>query len=136
MQTSKVGIAFALAQHPVRTTVHNVERCIRAKAGSSVPLCRGWCTVDGQRGKLRDLAPSLGEFRMVHQNCRATVGQVGNVEHENITIGKSGSQPLVGSAAPGFAASLGIQWTTPMAAAKDAHLWAGQRLFHLGASRP
>ncbi|MFY9202333.1 MAG: 50S ribosomal protein L2, partial [Limnochordia bacterium] len=37
-----------------------------------------------------------GEFRMVHQNCRATIGQVGNLEHENIVVGKAGRSRHLG----------------------------------------
>jgi len=85
----KPGNALALAQIPVGTVVHNIEMQpgkggqLARSAGSSAQLMAR----EGNRATLR--LPS-GEFRMVHVNCRATVGQVGNVEHENIEQGKAG----------------------------------------------
>ena len=39
-----------------------------------------------------------GEVRMVHLNCRATIGQVGNIEHANVAVGKAGRMRWLGSA--------------------------------------
>ena len=39
---------------------------------------------------MHNLEPSGVEFRLVLQDCRATIGQVGNIEHENLTVGKAG----------------------------------------------
>ncbi|HHX01099.1 MAG TPA: 50S ribosomal protein L2 [Firmicutes bacterium] len=85
----KVGNALPLANIPAGTVVHNIELQpgrggqLARSAGASAQIM----AKDGDYVTLR--LPS-GEFRMVHQNCRATIGQVGNVEHENIVIGKAG----------------------------------------------
>jgi large subunit ribosomal protein L2 len=85
----KPGNALPLANIPTGTLVHNVE----LKPGQGGKIARGAGTgiqlvgKDGDHGILR--LPS-GELRRVALTCRATVGQVGNVDHENITGGKAG----------------------------------------------
>lgn len=83
------GNALPLRNIPVGTTVHNVElrpgaggRMARA-AGSSVQLV-------AKEGNLATLRLPSGEVRMVHMDCRATVGEVGNAEAELISLGKAG----------------------------------------------
>ena len=91
----KPGNALPLRNIPVGTEVHNVELKIGAgaqlvrSAGASAQLM----AKDGDYATLR--MPS-GEMRKVHINCRATVGIVGNLEHENITIGKAGRNRWLG----------------------------------------
>ena len=91
----KPGNALPLRNIPVGTEVHNVElkigkgaQLVRS-AGASAQLM----AKDGDYATLR--MPS-GEMRKVHINCRATVGIVGNLEHENITIGKAGRNRWLG----------------------------------------
>jgi large subunit ribosomal protein L2 len=85
----KVGNALPLENIPTGTLVHNVElkpgggAKMARSAGSGVQLV----AKDGPHAVLR--LPS-GEMRRVPLTCRATVGQVGNVEHQNITVGKAG----------------------------------------------
>jgi large subunit ribosomal protein L2 len=85
----KPGNALPLSNIPTGTLVHNVE----LKPGQGGKIARGAGTgiqlvgKDGDHGILR--LPS-GELRRVALTCRATVGQVGNVDHENITGGKAG----------------------------------------------
>src|SRR5205085_9047760 len=85
----KPGNALALENIPTGTLVHNVELKpgqggkMARSAGSGVQLV----ATDGGYATLR--LPS-GEMRRVALTCRATVGQVGNVDHENITGGKTG----------------------------------------------
>jgi large subunit ribosomal protein L2 len=84
-----VGNALPLRRIPTGTTVHNVEITpgrggqMGRSAGAAVQLV----AKDGPRATLR--LPS-GEMRMVPVECRATVGSIGNAEHQNITIGKAG----------------------------------------------
>ena len=85
----KVGNALPLRNIPVGTTVHNVEMH-PGKGGQLVRSAGAGAQLMAKEGNYVTLRLPSGEFRMVHQNCRATVGQVGNVEHENITIGKAG----------------------------------------------
>ena len=85
----KVGNALPLKDIPVGTTIHNVE----LKIGKGAQLVRSAGTSAQLMAKEGDYAllrmPS-GELRKVHINRRATIGEVGNLEHENITIGKAG----------------------------------------------
>lgn len=91
----KIGNCLPLKNIPVGTMVHNVEMKIGKggqlgrSAGSSIQLM----AKEGDHALLR--LPS-GELRKVHINCRATIGQVGNLEHENITIGKAGRSRWLG----------------------------------------
>jgi large subunit ribosomal protein L2 len=84
-----VGNALPLRSIPTGTTVHNVELTpgrggqLGRSAGTAIQLV----AKEGNRATLR--LPS-GEMRMVPIGCRATVGSIGNAEHQNITIGKAG----------------------------------------------
>ena len=84
-----VGNALPLRNIPTGTVVHNVELTpgrggqMGRSAGTSIQLM----AKEGERATLR--LPS-GEMRMVNVDCRATVGTIGNVEHQNIDIGKAG----------------------------------------------
>jgi large subunit ribosomal protein L2 len=84
-----VGNALPLRAIPTGTTVHNVEITpgrggqMGRSAGASIQLV----AKEGSRATLR--LPS-GEMRMVPIECRATVGSIGNAEHQNVTIGKAG----------------------------------------------
>jgi large subunit ribosomal protein L2 len=85
----KPGNALPLRDIPTGTVVHNIELQI----GRGGQMCRSagagaqLMAKDGDYATLR--LPS-SEMRMVHLDCRATVGQIGNVTHENITVGKAG----------------------------------------------
>jgi large subunit ribosomal protein L2 len=74
---------------PTGTQIHNIE----LHPGKGGQLCRSAGTSAQLMAKSDDYAqirmPS-GEVRLVHLNCMATLGQVGNVDHENIVIGKAG----------------------------------------------
>jgi large subunit ribosomal protein L2 len=91
----KPGNALPLENIPTGTLVHNVELQpgkggqMARSAGSGVQLV----AKDGGYATLR--LPS-GEMRRVMLTCRATVGQVGNVEHQNVTIGKAGRNRWLG----------------------------------------
>ena len=91
----KPGNALALRNMPVGTVVHNVE----LKAGKGAQLVRSagvsaqLMAKEGNKALLR--LPS-GEMRYVAIDCKATIGQVGNVEHANETIGKAGRKRHMG----------------------------------------
>jgi len=85
----KPGNALTLRHIPLGTTVHNVElkkgkgaQLVRSAGSGAVVMAK-----DGEYAQVR--LPS-GEVRMVHQDCHATVGQVSNPDHANISIGKAG----------------------------------------------
>ena len=91
----KPGNALPLKNIPLGTIIHAVE----LKIGKGAQLVRGAGTSAQLMAKEGDYAllrmPS-GEIRRVHVNCRATIGEVGNLEHENITIGKAGRSRWLG----------------------------------------
>jgi ribosomal protein L2, bacterial/organellar len=89
------GNALPLRNIPVGTLVHNIE--LRPGKGGQLARSAGAAAqLMAKEGNYATLRLPSGEFRMVHLECRATVGQVGNVEHENIVIGKAGRARYLG----------------------------------------
>lgn len=91
----KTGNALPLKNIPVGTTIHNIE----LKPGKGAQLVRSAgaeAHIMAKEGKFAHIKLPSGEFRLVSLECRATVGQVGNIEHENITIGKAGKSRHLG----------------------------------------
>jgi large subunit ribosomal protein L2 len=91
----KIGNALPLANIPLGTVIHNIElrpgeggKLVRS-AGSSAQLM----AKEGQYAQVR--MPS-GEVRKIQMVCRATIGQLGNLDHENEVIGKAGRQRHLG----------------------------------------
>ena len=85
----KPGNALRMARIPVGTNVHNIEM----HPGRGGQLCRAagtYAQLVGKDGKYALLRLPSGEVRKVLAACIATVGQVGNVQHENISLGKAG----------------------------------------------
>ena len=75
--------------------VHAIE--LKPGKGAQLVRCAGAAAqLMAKEGNYATLRLPSGEFRMVHLECRATVGQVGNVEHENIIIGKAGRMRWLG----------------------------------------
>ena len=91
----KVGNALPLKNIPVGTMIHNIELKI-AKGGQIVRSAGTAAQLMAKEGNYAHVRLPSGEVRLVHVNCRATVGQVGNLEHENITIGKAGRSRWMG----------------------------------------
>jgi large subunit ribosomal protein L2 len=85
----KIGNCLPLNYIPEGTLIHNVEMRpgkgaqIARSAGGSVQLM-------AKEGEYVNLKLKSGEVRLIHKNCRATIGAVGNADHENISIGKAG----------------------------------------------
>jgi large subunit ribosomal protein L2 len=91
----KPGNALKLRNIPVGTIVHAIE----LKPGAGARLARGAGTqaqLMAKEGKFALLKLPSGEQRMVLADCRATIGQVGNLDHENISIGKAGRSRWLG----------------------------------------
>jgi large subunit ribosomal protein L2 len=90
-----VGNALPLRNIPLGTTIHNIEM----KKGKGGQLARSAGTaaqlVAKEAGYAQVKMPS-GETRMIHLDCYATVGQVGNVNYENVSIGKAGRKRWMG----------------------------------------
>lgn len=91
----KVGNALPLVNIPVGTVIHNIE----LKPGKGGQLVRSAGTsaqVLGKEGKYVLVRLKSGEVRMILSTCRATIGQVGNEQHELINIGKAGRSRWLG----------------------------------------
>jgi len=91
----KPGNALPLSAIPLGSTVHAVE----LHEGKGAQMCRSAGTsaqVMAKEGKFATLNLPSGEMRRVLAACRATIGQVGNIDHENIVIGKAGRMRHLG----------------------------------------
>ena len=90
-----LGNALLLSEIPLGTTIHNIELepgCgaqIARSAGTSAQLM-------SREGNLANLKMPSGEIRRIRINCLATIGRVGNVDHENIVSGKAGHKRWLG----------------------------------------
>lgn len=91
----KPGNAMPIRTIPQGTWVHNVE----LKAGKGGQLARSagtYAMIAAKDGKYAQLRLPSGEVRLVLQDCCATIGQVGNLDHENVKIGKAGRNRWLG----------------------------------------
>jgi large subunit ribosomal protein L2 len=90
-----VGNCLPLSRIPVGTVIHNVELQpgrggqMARSAGASVQLM-------AKEGDMATLRLPSGEMRLVRAECRATIGVIGNAEHQNITVGKAGRKRHMG----------------------------------------
>lgn len=91
----KVGNTLPLEAIPVGSLIHNIE----LRPGKGGQLVRSAGTVAqlmAKEGAYAHVRLPSGEVRLIHVKCRATIGQVGNLEHENITLGKAGRSRWMG----------------------------------------
>ena len=91
----KIGNALPVANIPVGTIIHNVE----LKPGKGAQLVRSagnGAQLMAKEGKFASLRLPSGEVRKIRQECRATIGEVGNIDHQNIQIGKAGRKRHMG----------------------------------------
>jgi len=91
----KVGNCLPLKNIPVGTMIHNLELKI-AKGGQIVRSAGAAAQLMAKEGNYAHVRLPSGEVRLIHVNCRATIGQIGNLEHENVTIGKAGRSRWLG----------------------------------------
>jgi large subunit ribosomal protein L2 len=91
----KVGNCLPLANIPVGSQIHNIE-LYPGKGGQLVRSAGNSAQLMAKEGKFATLRLPSGEMRMVPIICRATMGQVGNIDHELITIGKAGRKRHMG----------------------------------------
>jgi len=91
----KIGNALPLESIPVGTLVHNVE-FEPGSGGKLVHSAGSAAQIVSKEGKYAVLKLPSGELRKFHQRCWATVGQIGNVDHENIKLGKAGRSRWLG----------------------------------------
>ena len=91
----RIGNSIPLREMPLGTYVHNIELNI----GHGGQLARGagaYAQLMAKEGKYAQVKLPSGEVRMILQGCKATVGQVGNLDHEKISIGKAGRNRWLG----------------------------------------
>lgn len=86
----KPGNALPLERIPLGTSVHNVE-LVHGRGGQIVRSAGGYAQIMAKEGKHVQLKLPSGEVRIVRKECFATVGQVGNLDHENVVLGKAGA---------------------------------------------
>ena len=91
----RVGNNMALANIPVGTTIHNIE-LQPGKGGQMVRSAGTSAQLLAKEGKYAHVRLPSGEVRLVLQGCRASIGQVGNVEHANVKLGKAGRKRHMG----------------------------------------
>src|SRR5690625_3256078 len=91
----KLGNALPLENIPVGTIIHNVE--LKPGRGGQIARSAGAeAQILGREGKYSLVRLASGEVRLILTACRATIGQVGNIEHELVVIGKAGRSRWLG----------------------------------------
>ncbi len=91
----KIGNCLKMKDMPVGTVIHNIE--LKAGKGGQIVRAAGTSAqLMAKEGKYVLLRLPSGEMRRVHAECKATIGQVGNLEHEIVSIGKAGRKRHMG----------------------------------------
>jgi large subunit ribosomal protein L2 len=91
----ELGNALPLKNIPLGTLIHNVELKI-GKGGQLIRSGGGQGRIMAKEGKYAHVRLPSGEVRLVHQECYATIGQLSNLEHDNISFGKAGKSRWLG----------------------------------------
>ena len=91
----KPGNAMELGRIPLGTTIHNIE-LKPGKGGQMVRSAGNSAQLMAKEGKYALVRLPSGEVRRVRIECRATIGQVGNLDHENLNVGKAGKKRHMG----------------------------------------
>ena len=92
---ARVGNALELGRIPLGTTIHNIE-LVPGKGGQIVRSAGASAQLLAKEGDFAQIRLPSGEVRRVSLHCMATVGQVGNLDHENQSIGKAGRARRMG----------------------------------------
>ncbi|MBW1700720.1 MAG: 50S ribosomal protein L2 [Deltaproteobacteria bacterium] len=91
----RIGNALPLREIPLGTTIHNIELNV-GHGGQMARSAGNYARLMAKEGKYAQMKLPSGEVRMVLLGCRATIGQVGNLDHENLSIGKAGRNRWLG----------------------------------------
>ncbi len=91
----KPGNALPIRAIPLGTWVHNLELKV-GKGGQLARSAGAYALIAAKEGRYSQLRLPSGEVRMILQDCYATIGQVGNQDHENVKIGKAGRNRWLG----------------------------------------
>lgn len=91
----KIGNSVTLREIPLGTFIHNIELNI-GHGGQMARSAGSHAQLMSKEGKYAQIKLPSGEVRMVLQDCKATIGQVGNLDHEKISVGKAGRNRWLG----------------------------------------
>ena len=91
----QTGNALPLRQIPLGTQVHNIELYL-GRGGQIVRSAGGYAILMAKEGDYASVKLPSGEVRRILADCYATVGQIGNIDHENISLGKAGRNRWLG----------------------------------------
>jgi large subunit ribosomal protein L2 len=91
----RVGNSLPIANIPIGTLVHNIE-LKEGKGGQLVRAAGGAGQILAKEGDFAQVRLPSGEVRLVRQTCYATIGQVGNLDHSNVKLGKAGRKRHMG----------------------------------------
>ena len=91
----KTGNTMPLTNIPIGTHIHNIELHV-AHGGQLVRGAGGYAQLMAKEGKYAQVKLPSGEVRMILLNCRATIGEIGNLDHENVSFGKAGRTRCLG----------------------------------------
>lgn len=90
-----LGNSIQLKNIPVGTFIHNIELS-PGRGGKIARSAGSVAQMIAKEGDFAQVRLTSGEIRKIHLNCMATIGQVGNLEHENVTLGKAGVKRHLG----------------------------------------
>jgi large subunit ribosomal protein L2 len=91
----QAGNALALKDIPLGTQIHNIE-LYKGRGGQMVRSAGGYAILMAKEGEYASVKLPSGEVRKILSDCYATIGQIGNLEHENISLGKAGRNRWLG----------------------------------------
>jgi len=91
----KTGNTMPLANIPMGTHIHNIELHV-GYGGQLARSAGGYAQLMAKEGKYAQVKLPSGEVRMILLGCRATIGEIGNLDHENISLGKAGRSRYLG----------------------------------------
>ena len=91
----KIGNALPIRNIPLGTMIHNIE-LQPGKGGQMARAAGSAAQLMAKEGDYAQVRLPSGETRMVSMNCRATIGQIGNIDHESVRIGKAGRKRHMG----------------------------------------
>jgi large subunit ribosomal protein L2 len=91
----KPGNCLPLRVIPVGTTIHNIEM-VRGRGGQMVRSAGNFAVLNAREGKYATIKMPSGEERLIDVECRATIGQVGNLDAKNVSYGKAGRKRHLG----------------------------------------
>jgi large subunit ribosomal protein L2 len=91
----KIGNCLPISSIPVGTFIHNIE-LYPGKGGQLVRAAGNQAQLMAKEGKMAQVRLPSGEVRYIRMDCKATIGQLSNIDHENVNIGKAGKKRHMG----------------------------------------